>query len=150
MKAVNPYLSFAGNAEEAFAFYAGVFGTQHLGVVRFRSFGDQVPGVREDELDLVAHIALPMGGGSTLMASDVPVAHQPDLVVGTNTHIHLEADSVDEAERLFAALTDGGSVVMPIARSAWAERYGMGADRFQVQWMVSYTGNARFDGGEAG
>jgi PhnB protein len=143
MKAVNPYLSFAGGAEEAFDFYAEVFGAEPLGVVRFRSFGDEVPGVRADELDLVAHIALPIGAGSVLMASDVPLAHRQKHVVGTNTHIHIEADSVEEAERLFLALTDGGSVVMPIARSDWAERYGMGSDRFQVQWMVSFTGDAR-------
>jgi PhnB protein len=146
MKAVNPYLSFAGNAEEAFAFYADVFGTEPLGVVRFRSFGDEVPGVQADELDLVAHIALPIGADTLLMASDVPVAHRKHLVVGTNTHIHLETDSVEDAERLFGALTEGGSVVMPMARSAWAERYGMGSDRFEVQWMVSFTGDARFEG----
>jgi len=150
MKAVNPYLNFAGTTEEAIAFYAGVFGTEPLGVVRFRSFGEEVPGVRADELDLVAHISLPLGGGSVLMASDVPVAHQQGHVVGTNTHIHLEAESVEEAERLFAALTDGGSVVMPMARSPWAERYGMGGDRYGVQWMVTYPGSVRFEGGEAG
>jgi PhnB protein len=143
MKAVNPYLNFAGNAEEAFGFYAEVFGAEPLGVVRFRSFGEEVPGVLPEELDLVAHIALPIGADTLLMASDVPVAHRQNHVVGTNTFIHLETDSVEEAERLFRALTEGGSTIMPLARTDWAERYGMGADRFQVQWMVSFTGDAR-------
>ncbi|CAN5785560.1 VOC family protein [soil metagenome] len=119
-------------------------------MVRFRSFGTEVPGVRSDELDLVAHVALPIGAETLLMASDVPTAHRENHVVGSNTHIHLETDSVHEAERLFAALTEGGRVVMPLAPSQWAERYGMGSDRFQVQWMVSFTGDARFEGEASG
>ncbi len=144
MQSVHPYLNFKGNAEEAFEFYRSVFGGELLGVVRFREFGDNPMGASESDLNKVAHIALPIAEGTNLMGSDVVGPDAEGLVVGTNSFIYLEADSAEEADRVFAGLSDGGRVEMPLASTQWAEKYGICVDRFGIQWMVSFTGSVQF------
>jgi PhnB protein len=148
MNAVNPYLNFAGDAEEAFTFYRSVFGGDFAAVMRFRDFGDNTMDVPEGDLDKIAHIALPLGAGHMLMASDTLPALGHSLKVGNNAYISLEADTADEADKLFNALADGGRVEMPMQQTMWAEKYGICADKFGVQWMMSYTGDVQFGGGQ--
>lgn len=69
------------------------------------------------------------------------------LTAGNNFSITLESDSAEEAEKLFDALADGGNVGMPLAKTEWAEKYGMCTDKFGVQWMVNYAGDVQFHGG---
>ena len=59
-------------------------------------------------------------------------------------HIALEADTGEEAERVFTRLSDGGSTEMPLQKVEWAEQFGICRDRYGVQWMVSYTGAVTF------
>jgi PhnB protein len=66
--------------------------------------------------------------------------------VGTNFYITLEPDTEAEAQALFNALSAGGRTEMPLQTTQWAELYGSCADKFGVQWMINYTGRARFDG----
>ena len=68
MKTANPYLNFNGNTEEAFTFYKSVFGGEFLAVVRFKDFGGSSMQVPENELDKIAHIALPLGKDNVLSA----------------------------------------------------------------------------------
>jgi PhnB protein len=145
MKAVNPYLNFRGNTEEAFSFYRSVFGGDFLGIVRYRDFPDNSMGVPEHELDLIAHIALPLGSSNLLMGTDV--VEKQSITVGNNTYILLETDSAAEAESLFGGLCAGGHVDMPLSPTEWAEKYGVCRDRFDVQWMISYTGDVQFTHG---
>jgi PhnB protein len=144
MKAVNPYLNFKGNTEEAFNFYKTVFGGDFQGLMRFKDFGENTMGIAERDLDKIAHIALPLGGGALLMATDVVDGMPGKFIVGTNFYITLEPDAPDEAKALFNALSAGGSTEMPLQATQWAELYGICADRFGVQWMVNYTGNVQF------
>jgi PhnB protein len=146
MKGANPYLNFPGNTMEVFDFYRSVLGGEFLGVMRYRDFGDNGMGVPEGELDKIAHIALPLGGENMLMATDT-LESQP-LTAGNNFYIHLETDDVQEAERVFQGLSNGGSVEMPLETTEWAEKYGSLRDRFGVQWMISYTGNVEFTMGD--
>jgi PhnB protein len=146
IRSADPYLNFPGNTEEAFHFYRSVFGGEFSGVVRFRDVGDNEMGVAEEELDRIAHISLPLGSGGTLMGTDVVGAWMDGFVVGTNSYIHLEVDGPSEAHGIFAALSEGGLVQMPLMRTEWAELYGSVRDRFGVQWMVSYTGSVVFPG----
>lgn len=142
MKAVNPYLNFSGNTEDAFTFYKSVFGGEFLGVMRFRDFSENAMGVPEGDLDKIAHIALPLGKDNLLMGTDTLESAGQPLRVGNNSYIFLEAESAEEAGRLFNALSDGGRAEMPLQRVEWAEAYGVCSDKFGVQWMVSYTGDA--------
>lgn len=144
MKAVHPYLNFDGNAEEAFQFYRSVFGGEFLGIARYRDMGGMSPGFPEDALDRVAHIALPLTEHTVLMASDVVPGFGNPFVRGTNCYISLEPGTREEAERLYAALSEGGQIEMPLGQTGWAELYASFTDRFGTCWMINYTGNAHF------
>lgn len=150
MKATNPYLNFDGNTEEAFTFYKSVFGGEFLALLRFRDFGANPMGIPENELDRIAHVALPVGKENVLMGTDVVSSQGQSLTVGNNFYILLETESEAEAERLFNAISSGGRVEMPLAKTEWAEKYGSCADRFGVQWMVNYTGSVQFPGSGEG
>jgi len=143
MKAANPYLTFNGNTEEAFSFYRSVFGGEFPMVLRYRDFPDNSMNASEDELDRIAHIALPLGE-SILMGMDT-LGSQGRATIGNNFHIVVEAESAVEADRVFDALAEGGSVEMPMQGTEWAEKYGICTDRFGVQWMMDYTGSVEFE-----
>jgi PhnB protein len=140
MTKVNIYLNFAGGTELAFGFYRQVFGGEFSA---FSRFGD-VPGMTGEpgQLQRVMHVALPIGDGFVLMGSDTP---EPDPLSGQGYHLHagnnfyvsLHAESPEEAQRLFAALAEGGSIEAPLAPMFWGALYGTLTDRFGIQWMVN-------------
>jgi PhnB protein len=144
MQFASLYLNFNGNAEEAFEHYRSIFGGEYEGVLRFRDFGEDAMGAAESELDKIAHISLPLVEGISLMASDVIGAQADDFNAGNNVYIYIEADAAEEADRLFGALSDRGSVEMPLQSTEWAEKYGSCVDRFEVRWMISFTGDVQF------
>jgi PhnB protein len=145
MISINPYLNFAGNTAEAFTFYKSVFGGDFAGpMLRFRDFGENVMGVPESDMDKIAHVALPIQGQQMLMGSDVP-SNQPAPAAGSNFYIMLDAESAEETERVFKALSEGGNVEMPLAKTEWAEKYGMCRDKFGTPWMLNFTGNVNWE-----
>jgi len=150
MKSANSYLNFNGNTEEVFNFYKSVFGGEFALVMRFKDFPGNPMGVPAAELHKIAHIALPIGRDGMLMATDVLESQGQALSIGNNFYISLEAESPEEADRVFNALAAGGRTEMPLQRTEWAEKYGICADRFGIQWMVSYTGSVRFPGSQKG
>lgn len=141
MKTVHPYLNFDGNTEEAFNFYRSVFGGDFVGgISRFRDFGDGM-GVGEHELDLIAHIALPLGPHSLLMGTDAVASMGMPLHAGNNSYIMLDCESAAEAADLFGKLSEGGTVQMELQRTEWAERYASFTDRFGTAWMIYFEGD---------
>jgi PhnB protein len=146
MKSVNPYLNFPGNTEEAFAFYGTIFGTEPFGAVRYRDMGGSEMGLKGAALDKIAHMALPLNKSNMLMGTDViEGTNQPPVKPGNNFYIVIEAESADEARTLFDGLAEGGKEDMPLERTEWAECYGICTDKFGVQWMISYTGDVRYE-----
>jgi PhnB protein len=128
------YLFFSdGHCREAFTRYQEILGGE-LDVMAFSDLppGEEAP-VGDDQADLVMHAALIIGE-AMLMGSDDPTG---DGAGATGIAVHLTCDSDEEAERVFAALTEDGQVDMPMGETFWASRFGMGADRFGVPWMVS-------------
>jgi 3-oxoacyl-[acyl-carrier protein] reductase len=89
------------------------------------------------DADLVMHVGLPILGGHVLMGTDAPESMGFRLVPGDNVRISLEPDTRAEAERLFAALSAGGTVRMPLADMFWGAYFGSLVDRFGVCWMVN-------------
>lgn len=146
MKALTPYLNFDGTTEEAFRFYAEVFGGQLLGPARFRDFGESMGQLPPGDQEKVANIGLTLPNGTMLMGTDVLASMGQQLNAGNNFSLHIEADDRAEAERLFAALSEGGSVSMAPAATEWAEWFAGCNDRFGIEWMVSYTGSVVFGG----
>ena len=139
MTKLNPYLNFAGNAEEAFNFYRSVFGGAFSSVVRFKDM--PMPGVtipKEDENKMM-HIALPIGKQDVLMASDTLKSLGQELNQGNNVYLSVHPDTKEEADRIFSALSAGGAIEMQIANQPWGDYWGSCKDKFGVLWMVDYT-----------
>lgn len=129
---IDPYLSFQDQTEAAFTFYRKCLGGE-LNVLRF---GDS-PGCEDmpDEAKgLVMNAALTVGG-QTIMASDCPPGQPYDGIKGFMIALSYEDNA--EAERVFNALREGGSVTMHWEETFWAERFGMLIDRFGVGWGVN-------------
>jgi PhnB protein len=136
MATVNPYLHFAGNCEEVFEFYKSIFGGEFLTLMRFKEAPPEV-NFPESEGEKILHIALTIGQGTVLMGSDLPAAMGP-TTVGDNFSISINAGSNAEATELFEGLSAGGQVTMPLGKVFWGGEFGMCADKFGIQWMVSY------------
>jgi PhnB protein len=139
MTKLNTYLNFAGNTEEAFNFYRSVFGGEFTSLVRFKEFPMEGVNIPKEDEDKVMHVALPIGEGNVLMATDTVQSLGQQLVQGNNVYISVDPSSKEEADRLFKALSDGGEIEMPIADQAWGDYYGSFKDRFGVMWMVNYS-----------
>lgn len=140
MARVSTYLNFARETEAAFAFYRSVFGTDYEGpLVRYSEMPPQPdqPPLPEADRDLVLHVALPILGGHVLMGSDASACMGFSVIAGNNVHINLETDSREQTERLFAALSEGGQVTMPLQDMFWGAYFGSLTDRFGIQWMLN-------------
>jgi PhnB protein len=137
MPSINPYLNFAGTTEEAFTFYRSVFGGEFTTLQRFKDT-PEAGRVPEKERDKIMHIALPIGKGNILMATDALESMGHTLTVGNNFHITIQPESREEAATLFNALSAGGRVEMPLQDAFWGAYFGMFRDKFGVQWMVNY------------
>ncbi len=137
MQLAHIYLNFAGNTEEAFNFYAKVFGTP---IVMKQTFGETsfMQGVPEGAKNKIMHIQLALTEAVHLMGSDAVEGFGPPLQRGNNFHVSVVANDKAEADRVFQALSgDGGRVEMPIANAPWGPYFGMCVDRFGTAWMVS-------------
>ena len=142
MAKINPYLNFNGNTEEAFNHYKSVFGGEFAALMRFRDMpaGEDCDGMKvpEHELDKIMHIALPIGDGGILMATDGLESMGQNPKAGDNFSIAVSAKSREEAEQVFSGLADGGKVEMPLGDTFWGAYFGMCEDKFGIQWMVDY------------
>ena len=138
MASINPYLTFNGKAEEAFNFYKSVFGGEFAGGInRFKD----TPGCEQmsaEDQQKVMHVALPIGNGDMLMASDYVEGMGAPFMDGNNYSITISADTEEEARRLFDGLSAGGTVGMPLEKTFWADLFGMFTDKFGINWMVNY------------
>jgi len=137
---VNTYLNFPGKTEEAFNYYAKIFGT---GITVLSRFSD-MPGVGPGELppeerDLVMHAEMPILAGHVLMATDMLRSMGHETRIGNNVTICLDVDSKEEADRIYGALADGGSEGSPMADMPWGAYWGVILDRYGIRWMVNHT-----------
>ena len=136
MTRLNPYISFRGTAREAMEFYQSVFGGE-LDLSTFAEF--QMPGIAEDEANLIMHGQLEAPGGLVLMAADTP--RSMDLAEGSNIAISLSGDDDSELRGYWDKLAEGGSVTMPLEAAPWGDAFGQLTDRFGVSWMVNIAGS---------
>ena len=141
MQLVHVYLNFPGTTQEAFRYYETVFGTK---IAMIQTFGETsfMPNVPEAAKNKIMHAQLPLTETVHLMASDAIEGFGGTRQIGTNFHVSLVASDRAEADRVFAALADGGKVTMPLANAPWGPYFGMCVDKYGVQWMVSLEGPA--------
>jgi PhnB protein len=134
---LNSYLSFDGQCKAAFKFYEKCFGGT---IVAMFSFGETPASehVPAEFRDRIMHARLEVGD-QALMGSDAVPEHPYEGIRGCYVSVNVEATA--EAERIFAALAENGTVQMPIGETFWAARFGMLVDRFGVPWMVNCEKN---------
>lgn len=130
---LNTYLSFNGQCEEAFTFYANVLGGRVVSMFKYAGspMAEQAPREWQDK---VMHATL-MVGDNVLMGADPPPGSGHEAPRGFQ--ISVNTSKVEEAERVFQALAAQGKVVVPLEKTFWALRFGMLVDRFGIPWMVN-------------
>jgi PhnB protein len=128
---VEPYLFFDGRCEQAVEFYQKTVGAKVVALIRYKENPEpkyNPPGSDEKVMHGLMHI-----GDTPVMVSDGNCTGKPSF---SGFSLTLNAKNPDEAKRLFAALSEGGKVEMPLGETFFAESFGMLADKFGVGWMV--------------
>lgn len=137
MKSINPYLLFAGKAEEAFSFYQSIFGGEISNLQRYKD-SSEPDYIRPNDLDKIMHINLKIKEDIFLMGSDSldPVGHE--ISIGNNVYINFNMETEEEAQRIFSKLSQDGVVQMQIQKTFWGALFGMVKDKYGMNWMINY------------
>lgn len=142
MKAINPWINFNGNAEEAFTFYKSVFGGAFTKIVRFKDLSSDEFPIPENEANKIMYIALPIGKSNVLVANDVPEFMGRVNENENRSKIFINAESREEADQIFNRLSAGGAVEGPIGDSPWGTYAGMFRDKYGIEWIVEFDPTA--------
>ncbi|WP_312901078.1 VOC family protein [Chryseobacterium taichungense] len=144
MATVNVYLTFNGNCGQAFEFYRSVFGGEfpYIG-----TFGEMPPTegreTPEEDKDKIMHVTLPISKETILMGSDIGCEGASHFKEGNNFSISINAESKEEADKLFNGLSEGGNITMAMEDTFWGAYFGMFTDKFGINWMVNYDDPAK-------
>lgn len=144
MATVNVYLTFNGNCRPAFEFYKSVFGGEfpYIG-----TFGEMPPQegmpMTEADKDKIMHVSLPISKETMLMGSDTGGEWASSFKEGNNYAVSINADSKEEADKLFNGLSQNGNITMALADTFWGAYFGMFTDQFGINWMVNYDDPAK-------
>lgn len=130
-----PYLSFQGEAADAFAFYGELFGaTPALSHFSEIPPGGDMPPLPEEQQNWVMHAQLVLDDGAMLMGADMPPQMGGQKQAGVAVAIW--RNDADDARSLFDKLAEGGAVTMPFSKTFFSDGFGMCQDRFGTSWMV--------------
>ena len=124
------YVNYRGRCEEAFRFYEQHLGGRITGLVRHGEQPNPNPNIPADWKEKVVHGRIEIGG-TVLMGADIPQAEPM-----RSAYLSLSLDSEQDAERIYALLTDGGEVFMKMEKTPFANRFAMIRDRFGTSWML--------------
>ena len=138
---MTPYLMFFnGTCREAFDFYAAALGGEIVASITYGdmpSSPDQPP-MPEEAKSQIAHVNLVAGSASIMGGDSIMGLCGGEQVDGRNdTTVNIEVDTIEDAERVFAALSAGGKVQMPLTETFWSHGFGMFEDRYGKPWMVN-------------
>lgn len=139
MASVNIYLNFPGTALEAFTHYKSVFNSEFDSPpMRMGDLPPQpgAPEMSESDKQKIMHISLPILNGTKLQATDALESMGHSVTIGNNTTISLELDSREDADRIYAALSEGATDCAPLTEQFWGY-WGTMLDRFGVRWMFN-------------
>ncbi len=138
MRAINPWINFNGNAEEAFTFYKSVFGGEFTKVTRFKDLSGPDFQVAESEANKIMYIGLHLGKNNVLIANDVPGFLGRVSENENRSKIYVNAESREEADKIFNGLSAGGQLEGPIGDSPWGTYAGMFRDKYGIEWIVEF------------
>lgn len=135
MVSIHPYINFNGNAEEAFQFYQSVFGGEFGTLIRFKDIASDDFPVADSEANKILRITLPIGA-TTLIANDVPEVLGKVNENENRSKIAIQVESREVADVLFAGLSAGGIVEMPMDESPWGTYFAMFRDTYGIEWTI--------------
>lgn len=130
MPGVHPYIASKGNCREAIEFYKGALGAK---VTLEQTFGDS-PMSNMGSAENIMHRSLQVGSFTIMMCDD---PRPGEGAVGGNISLAIGLNDPAKAKELFDALAEGGSAIMPLTKTFWAEAFGMLTDKFGIKWMVN-------------
>lgn len=137
MTTLKPHINFNGNAEEAFTFYKSIFGGEFSKIIRFKDIATAEFPVAPSEEKKLMNIVLTFGN-CQISGNDVPEFMGKTNENENRSKISVNAESREEANRIFTALSTGGSVEFPMSDSPWGNYFGMFRDKYGIEWMVEY------------
>lgn len=129
MLGVSPYIAFRGNCREAIDFYKQALGAEEL---YSQTYGESPMPMGNP--DAIMHATIKIGEAHVMMCDDL---HSENFTTGGNVSLAIGLNDVDKAKQMFANLSDGGSVTMPLDKTFWAEAFGMLTDKYGIKWMVN-------------
>ena len=142
MATVNTYITFNGVCEEAFLFYKSIFGGEFSYFGRFKDMpmtdGKTCPPA---EAEKIMHVSLPISKETAIMGSDSFESFGAKTVYGNNFSLSINAETKEEADKLFNGLSVGGQIEMPISDSPWGSYFGMFRDKYGIEWIVEFEPN---------
>lgn len=130
MLGINPYIAFQGNCREAVEFYQGALGAK---VLFSQTFGES-PMRDAAPADKIMHCTIEAGNSRIMMCDDPRPGSE---AAGGNISLAIGLNNTEEAHQVFAKLSEGGAVIMPLEKTFWADAFGMLTDRFGVKWMIN-------------
>ena len=136
---INPWVNFNGNAEEAFTFYKSIFGGEFKKIIRLKELASSEFPVSESDAEKIMLIALPIGRDNVLLGNDVPSFMGKVSEQENRSKISVNADSKQEAERIFSGLSIGAQVEAPMGESPWGPYFGMLRDKYGIEWTVEFS-----------
>jgi PhnB protein len=135
---VQPYLFFNGRCEEAVEFYRNALGAQVLFTMRYKESPEPMPPDRVPPgfENKIMHTSFKVGD-TVVMSSDGCSTEKPKF---EGFSLSISVPNEKEADKVFAALSNGGKVEMPLMKTFWSPRFGMVEDKFGIGWMVTVPG----------
>ena len=125
MKQVKPFVMFHGTCREALEFYSGCFGGE---ITMLKTFAESPIDVPDEHKDRIYNAAFQAEGIQFMASDDLP---GNEVTVGSNFALFVTFSDLDEQKAVFEKLSDGGTVLFPLANN-----FGMLVDKYQIQWML--------------
>jgi PhnB protein len=130
MLGINPYIAFKGNCREAIEFYKSALGA----TVLFSQTMGESPMAGMGPAENIMHCTIKVGDSTVMMCDDPNPDGTP---VGGNISLAIGLNDPEKAKEYFAKLSEGGTVIMALEKTFWAEAFGMVTDKFGIKWMVN-------------
>ncbi len=136
MTTLSPWINFNGNAEEAFTFYKSVFGGAFTTIIRFKDTASPEFTPSAEDAEKIMQIVLPISGENALIGNDVPAFMGTVSENENRSKIRAALATREEADRVFAGLSAGGQVEVPMSDSPWGSYFGMFRDKYGIEWVI--------------
>ncbi len=136
MLTINPYLYFDGDCEDAFTLYASVFRKEIRHISKYKDVPKPSQSIFQEPDENIMHVTLPLSKETMLNGSDNSLVYK-EMIKDKTFSLIIHADSKEEVDRLFGALSQSGQVIVPVGLTFWGAYYGQCIDQFGISWKIT-------------